>query len=180
MFRRGNIIENTFYWSKTSYSITKHKVLALINKYKPDAIVVDSNGSGVCVTDFLKDKGLFIEEVRGQRRSNFPDRYTNKRAELYDAVKQAIIESLQIPKDLTELSAELRSISAYTNSSGLLAIEPKRKPGIKRHIQSPDFVDALSYTYAVNPPRKDYRNGFGLGGFKYDSEPLLVDRRYNR
>ncbi|RPD37189.1 hypothetical protein C0030_003565 [Candidatus Liberibacter solanacearum] len=98
MFRRGNIIENTFYWSKTPFSVTKNKVLDLITEQKPDAIVVDSNGSGVCVTEFLKDKGLFIEEVRGQRRSNFPDRYTNKRAELYDASKQAVISSLQLPK----------------------------------------------------------------------------------
>ncbi|AHA28015.1 phage terminase large subunit [Candidatus Liberibacter americanus] len=174
--RRGNVIEHTDYWSGQLVRDTNRKISGLIDRYKPDAIVVDANGIGSVTANYLEDYGYYpIEQILGQRSSTEPERYRNLRSELYDLVKDAIIGCLSLPKDNPELINELRSIEAFTDTLGRLAIESKRKGGSKFGVRSPDFVDALAYTYAVNPARKDHVK---RRSYQYEADELLINQRH--
>lgn len=179
LFRRGNIIEDIFNWSGLLIQETNQKIAKLIAKYNPDAIVVDANGIGAVTANYLECFKYFqVEKILGQRSSTEPERYRNLRTELYDTMKQAIIDVLQLPKDCPDLINELKSIVAFEEvTTGRLAIESKRKGGSKYGVRSPDFVDALAYTYAVTPARKDGNYRYN-SSYRYEAEELLVDKRF--
>ncbi|QOI69833.1 terminase large subunit [Liberibacter phage P-PA19-2] len=156
VLRRGNIIERIFDWSGELIEVTNRKISSLINRYNPDAIVIDGNGIGGTVVSYLLNMHhISVEVILGQRRSTEPEQYHNLRAELYDLMRSAITGGLQLPDDCPDLINELKSIKSISDTLGRLLIEKKRQGRSEFGVRSPDFVDALCYTFAVDPPRKD-------------------------
>ncbi|MBY7649728.1 MAG: terminase [Candidatus Liberibacter europaeus] len=173
ILRRGNIIESIYHWSETNIEITNEKIAKLCRNHSPDAIVVDAQGPGAVVESYLKGKGYIVDGILGQRKSSKPHLYRNIRTEIYDYTKQAIMTTLQLPNDCPELINEAKSIISFIEpNTGLLAIEPKQRNKSKYGVVSPDFFDALAYTYAVTPARKDIGINFSRRS-QVDIGPVL-------
>jgi hypothetical protein len=108
--------------------------------------IVDATGIGAGVYDRLREQGLQAIGFVASERAHRPDRFINRRAEVFWALREAMREGLidLDPADL-ELAKQLRAIRFFETSRGLIQIE--RKDETKRRLgQSPDRADALAYS----------------------------------
>ncbi len=128
------------------------------NRYKPDVIVIESTGPGAGVIDRLRAKGYRVHEVHPGAQSKEPDKYFNKRAELWSKMRDWLWEQGCIPDD-PELFKQLTTI-LYTldRHEQRTKMEPKADMK-KRGLPSPDKADMLALTFAVTVPRRDMRVG---------------------
>jgi hypothetical protein len=125
-----------------------------IGRWNPDAVVVDANGVGGPVADRLKQLGYAVHEVNAQGAPSDKATYWNKRAELYDKLKDWLRFGAIDATD-QQLADDLKGPEYhYENTRGVLQIESKEKMK-QRGLASPDGADALMLTFAVNPARKD-------------------------
>ena len=135
----------------------------LIRELKPARLFLDDGGVGGGVYDILKDRG-FGEIVRGVNfgaRSIDDERYANRRAEMWDAVREWLTGNVQLPKD-DKLLDDLCSVNKKYDQKGRLQLESK--DDVKKRLgRSPDKADALALTFAepvydIGQPRM-YGNG---------------------
>jgi phage terminase large subunit len=135
----------------------------LIRERKPARLFLDDGGVGGGVYDILKDRG-FGEIVRGVNfgaRSIDDERYANRRAEMWDAVREWLTGKVQLPKD-DKLLDDLCSVNKKYDQKGRLQLESK--DDVKKRLgRSPDKADALALTFAepvydIGQPRM-YGNG---------------------
>lgn len=129
------------------------KIMDAITDHNPDAICVDANGIGGAVVDILRRQGYKVHEVNVQGSPTEKTRYVNRRAELWDRMKDWLRVGCIMPD--ADLADDLKGPEYdFNNVKGLLQLEGKEK--VKgRGLASPDKADALSMTFAVNPARKD-------------------------
>ncbi len=135
----------------------------LIKEFQPARLFLDDGGVGGGVYDILKDRG-FGEVVRGV---NFggnaidDERYTNRRAEMWDCVREWLTQTVQLPND-DRLLDDLCAVNKKYDRRGRLQLESKEE--VKKRLgRSPDKADALALTFAepvydVGKPRM-YGNG---------------------
>lgn len=135
----------------------------LIRELKPARLFLDDGGVGGGVYDILKDRG-FGEIVRGVNfgaRSIDDERYANRRAEMWDAVREWLTGKVQLPRD-DKLLDDLCSVNKKYDQKGRLQLESK--DDVKKRLgRSPDKADALALTFAepvydIGQPRM-YGNG---------------------
>ena len=134
-----------------------------IREYKPARVFLDDGGVGGGVYDILKDRG-FGEVVRGisfGSRAIDDERYANRRAEMWDGVREWLTEKVQLPKDNTLLD-DLCSVNKKYDRRGRLQLEEKDE--VKKRLgRSPDKADALALTFAEpvydNGKPRMYGNG---------------------
>lgn len=135
----------------------------LIRELKPARLFLDDGGVGGGVYDMLKDRG-FGEIVRGVNfgaRAIDDERYANRRAEMWDAVREWLTGKVQLPKD-DKLLDDLCSVNKKYDQKGRLQLESK--DDVKKRLgRSPDKADALALTFAepvydIGQPRM-YGNG---------------------
>ena len=135
----------------------------LIRELKPARLFLDDGGVGGGVYDILKDRG-FGEIVRGVNfgaRAIDDERYANRRAEMWDAVREWLTGKVQLPKD-DKLLDDLCSVNKKYDQKGRLQLESK--DDVKKRLgRSPDKADALALTFAepvydIGQPRM-YGNG---------------------
>lgn len=118
-----------------------------IDDWEPDMVFVDS-GRGEGVIDRLRQLGYKskIIEVPFGGRAILDTRYFNKRAEMWDACRQWLMDGGSLPY-MPELRAEL-STPEYT-FDGLNRYKLESKENIKNKTgRSPDIADALCLTFA--------------------------------
>ncbi len=143
-------------------------VAGLIAEHRPDAVFIDA-GRGEGVIDRLRQLGhKNIIEVPFGSQASYPDKYVNKRAEMWHDMGKWISEGGCIPDD-EELRSELATPMYDYDSRGRIALEAKDK--IKERIgASPDTADAAALTFAFNVPQKDVRlmNGIPMAKTKYN------------
>ncbi|MBY7649981.1 MAG: terminase, partial [Candidatus Liberibacter europaeus] len=170
VLRRGLVVEHIFEWSHTPVDVTAYKISNLIHKYKPDAVVVDANGGGLAVYSLLTTHlNHVIFDEKGQRKPDDKEAYSNRRTELI--VRKADWLILGSIPNHPGLIRDLKSLEAFIDSNGKLAIESKRAKGKK----STDYSDALSYTFSVNPEINMFHNS---DSSKYEvSSKLPVEER---
>ncbi|KQC48736.1 terminase [Candidatus Liberibacter solanacearum] len=173
VLRRGTNIEHIFDWSGLAVNASSRKIEELINKYKPDAVVVDANGIGVQTYYYLADEGYSVHAEKGQNRADDHESYRNRRTELH--VKMAEwLELASIPNH-SGLIQNLKSLESFIEpNTGKLALASKRVKGAV----STDYSDALAYTFAVSPARSDMNFG-RCRSYQYEADELLVDRRFS-
>lgn len=127
------------------------QVAAFATKWKPAAIFVDEGGVGGPVLDILRE--LKVQNLHGVDfggKANQPERYLNRRAEMWWEMADWIKTGGAISDD-PELVSELCAPSYFFTSKGQLQLESKEK--IKaRGNPSPDLADALALTFAVPIP----------------------------
>lgn len=113
---------------------------------KPDAVFIDAGG-GAGVVDRLRQLGHAVNEVHFGGRASRPDRFVNRRMEMWQAMKDWLQGGGALPPG-EALRAELSTPTYSFDSRGLLKLEPKEE--IKaRLLRSPDMADALALTFAA-------------------------------
>ena len=113
---------------------------------RPDAVFIDAGG-GAGVVDRLRQLGHTVNEVHFGGRASRPDRFVNRRMEMWQAMKDWLQGGGALPPG-EALRAELSTPTYSFDSRGLLKLEPKEE--IKaRLLRSPDMADALALTFAA-------------------------------
>lgn len=140
------------YELQTHYNIDTMELVGLvrriIDREKPRRVCIDSIGIGAGVVDRLMELGYdMVEGVNVAKRATEPDRYKNLRAELWDMMREWIIQDMpvEIP-DSDELQTDLTILGYKHDSSDRLVIESK-DDARKRGCLSPDTSDALMLTF---------------------------------
>ena len=155
-FRRGRLCCEFKCFENQSNVEVANLTTNFIYEYKPRRIFMDIGGQGAGVFDILKDRG-FGEIIRGVyfgEKASKPERYFNRRAEMWDKIAAWLDEKPQpqLPED-EELFNELTSVCKKYDSHGRLQLESKDE--IKKKLgRSPDKADALALTFAE--PFYDY------------------------
>jgi hypothetical protein len=128
-----------------------------IDREKPDAVVIDGDGIGGAVYDYLKARGYdrktLLVEFHGGIPSSDPDKYLNKRAEVWGDTRDWL-EGGQIPDD-PEIETDLTGPDyGYHPTRGCIVLESKDDMR-SRGVDSPDFGDSLAMTFGVKvaPPK---------------------------
>lgn len=115
-------------------------------------MVVDAHGMGSSVVDNLRDWGWRVEEFYGWSPANNPQRFMNKRAESYFALREALRNGrVALPRN-EQLFQELLTTRWFLNTRGQIQLEAKDE--IKLELgRSPDLADAVSMAfYHANAP----------------------------
>ncbi len=134
------------------------KVQEAIDEHQPNAVVIDGDGIGGSVYDFLKARGYdrktVLVEFHGGATPQDPHKYLNRRAEIWGEMRDWL-EGAQIP-DEPEIETDLTGPDyGYHPTRGCLALESKDDMK-SRGVDSPDLGDALAMSFAVKvaPPVK--------------------------
>lgn len=147
------------------------RVSEFINKNKPDYVMVDGGGVGGGVVDRLRQIGHDVIEVNFGSKPRDEKKYLNKRAEMWDLMKQYLEVGADIDDD-KELQEDLIGPEYGYNAKQQLQLE-KKEDMKSRGLASPDDGDAVALTFAqgMNLPVKTKPvvhtppRGTGLGIF---------------
>lgn len=153
-FRQGRdarTIEPKSYRGYNTMELSQ-EVAELIDLYNPNAVFVDGGGVGGGVVDRLKQLGYRVIEVQSGEKASDPDKYLNKRAEMWGEMREwltfgCIDASQELIDDLTGPEYDL-------HIKGQIKLETKEKMK-KRGLSSPDHGDALGLTFAQPISRID-------------------------
>jgi hypothetical protein len=131
--------------------ILEHGVLCVDGvKRRPARVFVDKVGVGAGTVDRLHELG-FTEEVvgvAGSEKTTDPERWFNKKAEMWDLMREAIEDEPHDLIDDDDLEADLTAPKYERDVAGQrLKIESKESLR-KRNVRSPDNADAYSLTWA--------------------------------
>jgi hypothetical protein len=122
-----------------------HKVSIAIRKFKPVATFVDVVGVGAGVVDRLRMLGYDIIEVNGGEKAREPERYADKRAEMWVDMRDWL-HGADIP-DTVDLYEGLIQLQYFFDDKERLRLE--RKADMKARMEkSPDEADAIALTFA--------------------------------
>lgn len=138
-----------------------HRIMAAIAEHHPAYVCIDQ-GQGTGVIDLVREltrhQPVSIVEVPFGGRAMDAERFANRRAEMWIAVRDWLREGGRLPSGTAEsaaLKAELTAPTYFFNAAGRIQIEAKEK--IKERLcRSTDLADALALTFAV-PVRPDER-----------------------
>ena len=129
------------------------KVANLMEEHNPDAVFCDSGGGGG-VIDRLRQLKYDVIEIPFGGRAIHPDKYINRRTEMWWLMKEWVEEGGAIPDDVA-LKQELATPIYWYDNVGRRVLESKDQ--IKKRLQgggSPDLADALALTFALPVGKK--------------------------
>lgn len=125
---------------------------SLYMQHRPYKIFIDIGGMGAGVVDRCKEliPGDIIIGINAGSKPLDGNKYSNKRAEMWDLTAKWLLDyPCQLP-DLDSLHADLCGIRYKIDSNSRLVMESKED--MKKHgIRSPDEADALCLTFALPP-----------------------------
>lgn len=150
--RRGNLTFRPTILRNLSNVETAHRLMALSAELKPHYICIDQ-GQGAGVIDLMRDllagHDATIIEVPFGSRAQKEERFVNRRAEMWTAVRDWLRAGGCLARDAM-LTAELTAPTYSYDSAGRIKLEPKEEIR-KRLNRSTDVADALALTFAVSP-----------------------------
>ena len=119
----------------------------LYQHWRLDRMFVEKDGLGAGVVDRAQELIQGVVGVNAGEAPMQPDRYFNKRAEMWgEMAKWFADKPVSIPDD-DELQADLTCMRACFDSNSRLKLEPKTK--IRKDFgRSPDIGDAMGLTFA--------------------------------
>lgn len=127
-------------------------VIDAIEEFKPQITAVDETGMGGPVGDRLREQGYKVRKVNFAWKSSKPNRYGNKRAEMWADMRKWL-EAGQIPDD-RRLKTDLSGPKKKPNSKGVMFLESKADMKA-RGLASPDAGDAVALTFAFKVARTE-------------------------
>jgi hypothetical protein len=131
------------------------RVCEVADLLKADAIMVDGGGVGGGVVDRLRalhrevfdvQFGAAPDTAAQGANAGVGEKYANKRAEMWGAMRAALRSGCAIPDD-ADLAAELVSVEYAFNARDEIQLERKADMK-KRGLNSPDQADAAALTFA--------------------------------
>ena len=164
-FRRGRVVERFYTVEKKDTVAIADMTTRFIEIYRPKRIFMDIGASGAGVYDILVGRG-FSSLIRGVffgSKPINPERYCNKRAEMWDGVMSFLAQELPVhlPADV-DLFEELSAVNIKYDQLGRLQLESKDE--IKKRIgRSTDKGDALALTFAEPVLDKGATEFYGSG-----------------
>lgn len=123
-----------------------------IEDFEPQITNIDSTGMGGPIADRLREQGYKVRKVNFAWKSIEPQRYGNKRAEMWGKMKKWL-ETGQILDD-KRLKADLQGPKKKPDSKNVMLLESK-KDMKARGLASPDAGDALALTFAHKVARRE-------------------------
>ncbi|MFY7962524.1 MAG: hypothetical protein ACOVVK_20775 [Elsteraceae bacterium] len=112
------------------------------------AAIVDEIGLGAGVLDRLREQGLPAFGVNVARPAQERERFVNRRAELWWALRERFVEGeIALDPQAKELAAELTGLRWSVDSRGRIAVESKEAMR-RRGEASPDLADAAMLAFA--------------------------------
>lgn len=133
---------------------TTTEVVGMVKKYihdkHPDKVFIDVIGMGWAVYDPLIADGYgdVVVGVNVNERADEPDKYKNKKAEIWGRMKQWFEERPNKIPDDAALVADLTAVGTLPpDANGRLQIEDKQHV-YKKIKRSPDLADALALTFS--------------------------------
>jgi len=139
-------------YPKQSLTDLARLVARAIDRYNPDAVMVEGDGVGGGLVDILKDSGYRVIEVKSGGGADDKEQYGNHRTEMWGNMRDWIGSGC-IP-DERELLDDLAAPMFDYSLGGQLKLEPKEKMKKRGHA-SPDRADALAMTFSQNIARTD-------------------------
>lgn len=130
------------------------RLVAFIAEHKPRLVNIDQGqGTGVIdmVRDLVRGHDVVVNEVPFGSRANDPDRFANRRAEMWHSIRDWLRAGGKLPLGpATELlKAELAAPTYSFDVAGRIRLEAKER--IKDRLRrSTDLADALALTFAVD------------------------------
>lgn len=137
------------------------RVAELIDEWKPDTVFVDATGMGWGVVDRLRQMNYRnVIAVQTGEKANNPERYNDRRAELWYSMREWIQDGGSLPED-NELQDDLTNIQYGFDGDQRWVLESKKELK-KRDLPSPDSADALALSFcAPVAPAKPKRDEAG-------------------
>lgn len=127
-----------------------------IDKHRPDAVFVDA-GRGEGVIDRCRQMGYDVTEVNFGSRALNPERYINKRVEMWDEMHEWIKSGGALP-NVSELKSELVVPEYSFDAANRMKLSSKEE--IKEIMgKSPDIADSLALTFAYPVQPKGFISG---------------------
>ena len=124
----------------------------VIDRMNPDAVFIDGGGVGGGVVDRLKQLGYRVIEVQSGEKAHDPDKYLNKRAEMWGEMREWL--TYGCIDDDEGLINDLTGPEYGIHVKGQIKLESKESMK-KRGLPSPDDGDALAMTFAESVARRD-------------------------
>lgn len=163
-FRRGRVCFRLEYHNGLNTMQIAGKLAEYWNEFNPDAVFIDKGGLGAGIYDRLVELNLPVIGINNAERARDPERYENKRAEMWWSMKEWFEDQpCRIPND-PALISDICAPEPKRSSNGRKMLE-KKEDMKKRSIRSPDGADALSLTFA-EPVGYRLVNTIGGGGWK--------------
>lgn len=160
--RKGRTLYRCYKLPKGDLVQTSNRLAQEINKYHPAKVNIDMGGVGAGVYDNLK-YGAYAHIINGVNfggKADDPNRYVNKRNEMYARAKQWLNDTpckINLPdEEARALKAELCTPQKGWDLNQRLKIESKED--IKERLgHSPDRADSFVLTFADIVPPEDTR-----------------------
>jgi len=132
---------------------TANHVVPAIEKYDPDAVIIDANGVGAPGGEYLRALGYKVIGVYMQGKPADENQYHNKRAECYGELtiwlRNGAIDDTDVLKD--DLKGPKRIVNKTTGKKQVESKDDMKKRGLA----SPNDGDALAMTFGQVIPRRD-------------------------
>lgn len=164
-FRRGRVVFRVESHEYMTPMTCAAKLAEYDKQFHPDAIFID-RGAGAGIIDRLRELNVSCIGVAFGGKATDPERYLNKRSEMWWKVKEWLEdEPVRLPPS-PELAADLSAPGFpkgyQLNSIGQRCLESKIDMH-KRGIRSPDLGDAVALTFAepVQPALTGAERDFG-------------------
>jgi hypothetical protein len=164
IFRAGRVQYKHELYSGLDTMQVVSRLIQIINHYKPEKVFIDVGGIGAGIYDRLKELRYthIVTAINFGQKADQPERYLNKRAEMWDRMKEWLqAEPVKI-EDSDALHADLQAPEYTFDSSSRLVLE-KKDDIKKRYGKSPDLGDAFCLTFAYNLPSRALKARYGIG-----------------
>ena len=143
--RRLDIVRT---WRSPDTMATTEKVVHTIAETGCATLSVDVGGPGGGVADRLRELGYGVEDVHFGGGAMDPQRFRNRRAELFWHLREALERGDASLPDDDELRADLSALRYLFTQDGRIQIESKDECR-KRLGRSPDRADALALAWTA-------------------------------
>ena len=167
MVRQGRKLIGMYKYTELSTMETARETADKIREHRPAATFVDAVGVGAGVVDRLRQLGFEVIEVNAGVTADDDETYHNKRAEMWDRMRQWIREGGDLPNDKDLRSALIGVEYGYSDAKSGEKLRLERKADMKkRGLESPDEGDALAYTFAERLAPTMMQNSFEPSEFE--------------
>lgn len=151
--RKGRNVTDLYSFPPSGLEEAINRLKQKIDRYKPSIVNIDCGGLGVAVYDRLRADGYstIVRKVDFGGAANAPDKYRNKRAEMYASARDWLNDqpcSIRLDQKTGDmLQSELAVIKPKWVNNSQLLMQPKEE--IKKELgYSPDAADAFVLTFA--------------------------------